>query len=115
MAWNDLDCEEVYPGITRQIVNGARQTIVRYLYQPGSVFPVHSHPQEQVTVVISGTIVFTVAGQELMLTGGHVAVIPAGVEHCASVVGAESVETFNALSPRREQSPGPERGASIRE
>jgi len=114
-AWKDLFTKEVYPGITRQAINGANQTMVRYPYAPGSVFPVHSHPQEQVTVVISGAIAFTVAGQETVLTGGHVAVVPAGVEHGARVVGAEPVETFNSLSPRRERSPGPVRGALDRE
>lgn len=114
-AWSDLASEEVYPGIIRQTVNGACQTMVRYHYAPGSVFPVHSHPEEQVTIVVSGAIAFTVASQEFVLTAGHVVVIPAGIEHGARVLGAESVETFNALSPRRLQAPGPEEGNVISE
>ena len=114
-AWSDLETEEVYPGITRQVVNGERQTMVRYCYAPGSVFPVHSHSQEQITVVVSGTIAFTVAGHELVLHSGQVAVIPGGVEHGAWVIGDGPVETFNALSPRREQSPGRDRGAATSE
>jgi quercetin dioxygenase-like cupin family protein len=111
-AWSDLQVEDVYPGITRQVVNGQRQTMVRYGYEPGSVFPVHSHAQEQITVVISGTIAFTIAGQEQILEAGQVAVIPGGVEHGARVMGNEPVETFNALSPRRDESPGPGPGAT---
>jgi unsaturated pyranuronate lyase len=110
-TWSELDSEEVYPGITRQVVNGACQSLVRYVYAPGSVFPIHAHPQEQVTVVISGAIAFTIAGGEHVLNSGQVAVIPGGVEHGARVVGSEPVETFNAPSPRREHSPGPARGA----
>jgi quercetin dioxygenase-like cupin family protein len=106
-SWSDLPVEEVYPGITRQVVNGDRQTMVRYSYQPGSVFPAHAHPQEQVTVVISGDIEFTVAGQQYRLHAGDVAVIPGGVEHGARVTGSQVVETFNALSPKRDRSPGP--------
>jgi quercetin dioxygenase-like cupin family protein len=107
MAWKAIAAEEVYPGITRQTIDGERQTMVRYVYAPGSVFPLHSHPQEQITVVISGEILFTVGGEERLLGPGGVAVIPGGIEHGARVPGRETVETFNALSPRRETAPGP--------
>lgn len=105
--WNELPEEEVYPGIHRQTITASQQTMVRYRYQPGSTFPVHAHPQEQITLVLSGTITFIVAGSEFRLGPGDVAVIPGGVEHSATVEGDEAVETFNALSPRREAGPGP--------
>ena len=108
IAWESIPATEVYPGITRQVVNGARQTMVRYVYQPGSVFPIHDHPEEQITVVVSGEIEFTVAGETITLSAGQTAVIPAGIPHGARVVGNQPVETFNALSPRREQHPAPE-------
>ncbi|MBX6341244.1 MAG: cupin domain-containing protein [Thermomicrobiaceae bacterium] len=107
--WADVPREEVYPGIARQAVHGERQTLVRYVYQPGAVFPVHQHPQEQVTAVLSGQIEFEVAGRRLTLGPGDVAVIPGDTPHGARVVGDAVVETLNALSPRREQGPGPER------
>lgn len=106
-SWSQLEEEEVYPGIFRQTVSGERQTMVRYRYAPGSQFPLHDHPQEQVTLVISGVILFTVAGNEVELGPGQVAIIPGGVEHGARVDGDEWVETFNAMSPRRDVSPGP--------
>jgi quercetin dioxygenase-like cupin family protein len=108
VAWESIPATEVYPGITRQVVNGARQTMVRYVYQPGSIFPIHDHPEEQITVVVSGNIEFTVAGETITLGVGQVAVIPAGIPHGARVVGDQTVETFNALSPRREQHPAPQ-------
>ena len=107
ISWSDIPATEVYPGISRQILNGNRQTMVRYVYQPGSVFPEHHHPEEQVTIVISGQIEFTVAGEKAVLTNGQAAVIPPNVPHGARVIGDEPVETFNAMSPRREQHPAP--------
>ncbi|ACZ40594.1 cupin domain-containing protein [Sphaerobacter thermophilus] len=109
VAWDDIPDEEVYPGITRQVIHGERQTLVRYVYQPGSVFPQHHHPQEQVTAVLSGRIEFDVAGTRRVFGPGEVAVIPGDVPHGAQVVGDEVVETLNALSPRRDESPGPDR------
>lgn len=103
--WQDTPVEHVLPGITRQVVQGERQTIVRYIYAPGSVFPVHSHPEEQVTVVLSGRIEFDVAGEIVELGPGGVAVIPPNVPHGAIVNGAEIVETINSMSPRRSSSP----------
>jgi quercetin dioxygenase-like cupin family protein len=110
--WSEIAVEEVYPGITRQVVQGERQTLVRYVYQPGSVFPEHHHPQEQVTTVLSGRIEFDVNGALATLGPGDVAVIPADTPHGARVTGDKVVETLNNLSPRREQGPGPGRRAS---
>ena len=105
--WSEVPPETVYPGIIRQVVQGERQTLVRYVYQPGAVFPLHGHPQEQITAVLSGEIEFEVEGERYRLGAGDVAVIPAGAPHGARVLGDEVVETLNNLSPKREQSPGP--------
>ncbi|MEA2514598.1 MAG: hypothetical protein QOJ59_4085 [Thermomicrobiales bacterium] len=104
-AWADLPTEEVLPGITRQVVDGGNQTLVRYVYAPGSVFPVHAHPEEQITVVVSGRIAFEIDGARCELGPGEVAVIPPNARHGAVVVGPDVVETFNALSPRRARNP----------
>jgi quercetin dioxygenase-like cupin family protein len=109
VTWSDVAAEEVYPGISRQVLQGERQTMVRYVYAPGSVFPVHSHPEEQVTVVVSGEIEFTIGGMPVVLRAGQAAVIPANMPHGAKVIGNVAVETFNALSPRRERQPAPPR------
>jgi quercetin dioxygenase-like cupin family protein len=107
IAWTDVPSTEVFPGIGRQILDGERQTVVRYVYQPGAEFPVHHHPEEQITLVISGRIEFTVAGEIVVLGAGQAAVIPPNVPHGARVIGDQPVETFNSLSPRREQHPAP--------
>ena len=100
-TWADLPIEEVMPGVSRQTLHGERQTMVRYVYAPGAVFPGHAHPEEQITLVIRGRIAFDIGGERVVLGPGEVAVIPGGVAHGAAVVGSETVETFNALSPRR--------------
>lgn len=109
IAWSELPAEEVYPGISRQVLQGERQTMVRYVYLPGSVFPVHSHPQEQVTLIILGEIEFVVDGETSILRAGQAAVIPANMPHGARVIGSTMVETINALSPRRDDQPAPAR------
>lgn len=105
--WSEVPVEDVYPGITRQVVQGERQTLVRYVYQPGSVFPIHQHPQEQITAVLYGEIEFNVAGEVARLGTGDVAIVPGNTPHGARVTGSDVVETLNNLSPRRDQAPGP--------
>jgi quercetin dioxygenase-like cupin family protein len=109
-AWAALPVEEVLPGVERQTVQGERQTLVRYRYAPGSVFPVHQHPEEQITAVLSGRIAFEVGGERREVGPGEVVVIPGDLPHGATVVGDEPVETLNALSPRRTAGPRPGRG-----
>ena len=104
-VWDAIVPEQVLPGVERQVVDGDRQTLVRYVYQPGADFPVHAHPQEQITTVLSGRIRFEVDGALLLLGPGEVAVIPADVPHGATVVGDEPVETLNSLSPKRTDHP----------
>jgi quercetin dioxygenase-like cupin family protein len=104
-AWADIAADVVLPGITRQTIHGSRQTMIRYVYEPGSVFPVHAHPEEQITVVVRGRITFQIGDQWQELGPGQVAIIPGNLPHGARVTGSETVETFNALSPRRMPAP----------
>jgi len=104
-TWSDVTIEHVFPGITRQTVQAANQTLIRYVYSPDSVFPEHHHPEEQVTCVLSGQIEFTVEGKRVLLGPGEVAVIPPNIPHGAKVIGEITVETLNTLSPRRSASP----------
>ena len=103
VRWADLPVEQVLPGIRRQRLDTEQMTVVRYVYGPGSVFPAHSHPEEQVTMVLSGEIEFDVAGRRLRAGAGSVVIIPSGVIHGARVLSDLEVETLNALSPRRAQ------------
>ena len=97
-TWENVPEEEVFPGIYRQAITTSDSTVVRYTYHPGCDFPVHSHPEEQVTVVHSGEIEFTVDGNVVVLRAGQVAVIPGGTPHGARVVANEVVVTDNYIA-----------------
>jgi quercetin dioxygenase-like cupin family protein len=105
LAWDDVPVERPLPGVLRQTIQGAAQTIVRYRYAPGAHFPVHRHPQEQITIVLAGAIVFQIDGARRELVAGQIAVIPSDTPHGADVEGDAWVDTLNCLSPRREASP----------
>lgn len=98
VSWDDVPAEEMFDGIYRQAIETASATVVRYVYHPGCVFPVHRHPEEQITIVHSGEIEFTVGGEVIILSAGQVAVIPGGVPHGARVTGTETVVTDNYIA-----------------
>lgn len=106
VAWTASAGELVQPGISRQVIHGEEQTVVRYRYEPGAVFPRHSHPQEQVTIVLQGEIEFDLDGELVRLGPGEIVLIPRNMPHGARVLGQVRVETINTLSPKRADHPG---------
>ncbi|MBN2159983.1 MAG: cupin domain-containing protein [Spirochaetes bacterium] len=53
--------------------------------KPGSVLPEHSHPNEQISLVVEGTLELTVGGSTRIMKKGEVAVVPPNVPHSGRV------------------------------
>lgn len=58
-------------------------------FAPGSSFPRHSHPGEEIIYVIQGTIEYEVDGKWVTVKAGDVLFEPDGVVHAARNVGTE--------------------------
>jgi quercetin dioxygenase-like cupin family protein len=101
VCWSDLPAERVMAGVTRQRVDAQHMTVLRYRYEPGAHFPAHSHPEEQVVLVLSGEIEFMVANRPVSAAAGSMLVIPPQTVHSARVLGDTPADTINVLSPRR--------------
>jgi len=102
----DLIEEACKPGVKRAHWHGGPFTVIKYVYAPGSEFPEHSHDEDQVTVVVSGNIVFDVSGEKVELMPGETAYIPGGAPHSASVPkGGETVVSINVFHPPRKEHP----------
>ncbi len=98
LDWDAIPQDEVFDGIFRQAIVTGEATIVRYVYQPGCVFPEHRHPEEQLTVIHTGAIEFTVGGDVVILRAGQVAVIPGNIPHGARVTAGEVVVSDNYIA-----------------
>lgn len=96
--WTTVEANEVFPGIVRQALTTDTSTIVRYTYHTGSVFPIHQHPEDQVTLVHSGEIEFTVGGETVVLRAGQIAIIPGDTPHGARVIKRETVVADNFIA-----------------
>lgn len=70
--------------------------VVRYTYQPGTVFDDHSHPVDKIDSVMSGRFRMKALGREFTLEAGDMLLVAAGTIHSAEVVGDEPVVSLDA-------------------
>ena len=59
-SFHALESDQVYDGVVRRSFSSEQTTIMSYSFAPGARFPVHRHPQEQVTLVQSGEVEMTI-------------------------------------------------------
>jgi quercetin dioxygenase-like cupin family protein len=71
-------------------------------FEPGATVPLHSHPHEQLGIVLRGMQALVVNGvaHELESMDGYV--LPGGVEHSA-YCGADGALVLDVFSPVREE------------
>ena len=90
------------PGVTSRIVSGEKLMFSLVTLEPGAVVPTHSHPHEQMGMMVSGTMEFTVAGETRTLSGNEMYLVPGGVPHAAKA-GPGGAVALDAFSPPREE------------
>jgi len=96
-----LEKTEMLPGVTRQAVwlDNLMVTFV-HLEEDGEV-PEHSHPHEQITYVVEGTVRFTLDDEVRLLEAGEGACCPPDTPHRAVPVGGPAY-VLDAWHPPRE-------------
>lgn len=96
----DLPREAVGPGIVRQYVTGNESTFSRWEVAAGGVVPLHSHYNEQVTLLLSGAAEVVSGDQRISLTTGDMLVLPPNVPHAYTFTEDSIVIEF--FAPRRQ-------------
>lgn len=98
--WNDVEKRRLDPLTTRQVVHGENMTIARFEIRKGGGVPEHSHVNEQIATVHSGSVSFTVAGESVILGTGEFVSIPPHVPHSAEA--REDSVTIETFAPPRD-------------
>jgi quercetin dioxygenase-like cupin family protein len=98
--WSLMEEEPLNPLLGRKMIHGQHLTIARIRLGKGAVVPTHSHPNEQVSMLESGALRFTIAGEESILRGGEAVVIPPDTPHMVEAL--EDSLAVDLFSPRRE-------------
>jgi quercetin dioxygenase-like cupin family protein len=80
-SFDELAESEPYDGLRRRTFDSAHATVNEYRFEPGARFPLHTHPEEQLTFVTEGKVELTAGGEVTRLGPGEWAVVDGGVPH----------------------------------
>ena len=96
------DLKEIEPmtGFRGRFVHSDNVTVANWNILSGSIAPRHSHPHEQIALVIEGEFELTVGEEKQVLKPGITAVIPPDVIH--SGVALTDCKIIDIFHPVRE-------------
>jgi quercetin dioxygenase-like cupin family protein len=97
----DISAVEFVPGLVFRPVVGNKLMANFVQFRPNTVAPVHTHEEEQITVVIEGEFEFDLAGEIRIMRPGMAAVVPSGVPHGARTHDTSCFEIDIFHPPRR--------------
>ena len=98
---SDLDVLPIWPGVIARRVEGREMTFALVHLEPNASVDQHQHPNEQVGVIVSGSLRFTIGAEVRELRPGDTYVIPGGVPHEA-VAGPDGTVVIDVFSPTRD-------------
>jgi quercetin dioxygenase-like cupin family protein len=99
-AFADLPVAEPYEGLRRRTFDSAGSTVNEYSFEPGASFPIHRHPEEQVTLILEGSVELAVEGDRSILEAGGWSVVGGDVEH-GITAGPDGARILAIITPRR--------------
>jgi quercetin dioxygenase-like cupin family protein len=92
---------KIWDGVLARTVNGDRLSIGFVDIDPNAQVPEHTHENEQVGFVLSGSVTMVVAGQSRELRVGETYTIASQVPHSAKA-GADGVSVVDVFAPVRQ-------------
>ena len=90
---------QIFPGVTIYTAAGEQMMLSYVELEPGAVVEGHSHPHEQVGMLLEGEAHFFVGDEDQVLRVGDMYRIPGGVPHrvVASEKGAKALDIFHPV------------------
>jgi quercetin dioxygenase-like cupin family protein len=95
--WNATIDGEFSETALRDKLESEGYRVARYVYEPGTVFPDHTHGVDKVDAVVSGRFRLIIGGHVAMLGPGDWVDVPRGAIHSAAVIGDEPVVSLDAI------------------
>jgi quercetin dioxygenase-like cupin family protein len=98
--WKLIQEETLNPLVMRKMLHTQSMTLARLRLRKYAMVPEHSHPNEQITMLESGTLKFVIEGREGTLRAGEMLEIPPHARH--SVEALEDSVAIDLFTPCRE-------------
>lgn len=89
----------IYPGVHIHTAAGVQMMLSYVDLEPGSVVEEHSHPHEQVGLLVEGRAHFFVGDEDRVLEAGDMYCIPGGITHRVVALdeGARALDIFHPV------------------
>ncbi|MGE0759319.1 MAG: cupin domain-containing protein [Pirellulaceae bacterium] len=91
----------IFPGVTIHTVAGEHMMLSLVEFEPHAVVQPHSHPHEQMGMLLEGELTFLIGGETHRVQPGQMWRIPGHVVHSA-VAGDRPVKALDVFYPIRE-------------
>ena len=101
VSFDSVRAFELVQGVSGRPLFGEGAMLNLITFEPGAVVPLHSHPHEQLGIVIRGEQVLVVGGVEHALGPLDGYSIPGGIEHSAHC-GPDGALVLDVFQPVRE-------------
>jgi quercetin dioxygenase-like cupin family protein len=88
-------------GVVTRVLSGTQLTFVYVELEPGVPVAEHAHDNEQIGVLLAGSIAFRIGGDLRVQRAGETWVIPPGVRHGIDETGPEGAVMVEAFAPAR--------------
>ena len=93
--------QDIWEGVAARAVHGERITLGVVELEPGAVVPEHSHENEQLGMVLTGSVTFRVGNETRELGPGGTWCIPSNAPHEVTV-GPEGAVVLDVFAPTRD-------------
>jgi quercetin dioxygenase-like cupin family protein len=97
----EFDLQEIWDGVAARSVHGDRLTLAVVELDAGTVVPEHSHDNEQLGIVLRGSLTFRVGDETRALEAGGTWRIPSDVPHEVHV-GPDGAVVIDVFAPARD-------------
>jgi len=92
---------EIFPGVVLRAITGTHLMLSVVHLEPGSIVQNHSHPHEQMGMLLEGRLEFTIGGITRILNPGDIWRIPGGIVHRVKALDHPAV-ALDVFHPVRE-------------
>jgi quercetin dioxygenase-like cupin family protein len=106
-CWTDLPCDRPMPKIARRRVMGEQMMVSHVTLERGFSVPTHAHANEQITIIVSGSLRFGLGAEgasdraEKVVRAGEVLHLPSNLPHSAEAL--EDSVVLDLFSPPSER------------
>jgi quercetin dioxygenase-like cupin family protein len=98
----------IWPGVVGRSLHGANATLAHIELEPNADVPEHQHVNEQIGILVKGSLRFTIGGEAKDIEPGAGWVIRANVPHSV-LVGPDGATIYEMFAPPRTDWAGQER------